>query len=144
MKYNLQLGCCLLTPLVTSVIAYILYWFYKSLAFNFTTLQSYIHCILLWLSYPQVCSCIYMQDKLWEIISVPGDHESPQRASYLYHDHLYSFIFISTLSYSCVQWMWSHFFYMYCSNNKVQILVLLVTYFPCWVSRRTHKSLLPV
>lgn len=126
MKYNLQLGCCLFTLLHLSHLSYFLYWFYKSLAFNFTTLLSYIHCILLWLSCPRVHSCIYMQDKLWEIISVPGDHESQRGPVVICAMIIYIQLYQHWAIHVCD--MWSHFFYMYCSNNKVQMVVLCVIF----------------
>jgi len=75
MKYNLQLGVCLFTLCHLSHVSYFPYWFYKSLAFNFTTWQSYIHCILLW--FVHVFTCKTSCEKSFQYQVIMNHHRGP-------------------------------------------------------------------
>ena len=145
MKYNLQLGSCFFSILHLLRLSYLYYWFYKSLAFSFTTLKSYIHCILLWLSYPRVnftvCGGVHVFTCKTNCV------ESFQYQVVMNYHRGPVVIMVYMIAYIDLNQHWAihvwnkcdHFFFMYYSNNIMKMLVLHVTYLPCLISRRTQK-----
>jgi hypothetical protein len=139
MKYNLQLGSCLFTLHHLSHLSYFLYWFYKSLAFSFTTFQSYIHCILLWFVHVFTCKTSYEKSCQYQVIM--NQHRGP--------------VVNCAAMVTCIQ-LYQHWAIHVCNKCghisfictaiiiKCKYLVLHVTYFPCWVFHRTQKYVLTV